>query len=271
MAVLNAMNNGNAPSNAQIGDTIRTAGGNFNVVAPNTPGAKYNPSSGFWSVKDTTPEYLSTAKSLTSNNSNAMSNAANLANSISAASSAKQYEYNSKEAQKTRDWQEYMSNTSHQREVKDLIAAGLNPVLSATLGGSSTPSGATASGSSYQGQKADVDTSLLPFYSNILGTILGNRTQKDIAKIQAETALQTAKISSAASMYSANVSASALRYGSDNSLAASKYGSDKSYDSSVYSSDNSAMGNFPLWRGINSYARAFRNWSNSKGNFKMNW
>lgn len=55
-----------------------------------------------------------------------------------------QNQANSAEAAKNRDFQREMSDTSHQRQVKDLRAAGLNPILSALGSGASTPGGAQA-------------------------------------------------------------------------------------------------------------------------------
>lgn len=64
-------------------------------------------------------------------------------------------QFNASEAQNTRDWQEKMSNTAYQRAMDDMKKAGLNPLLMASQGfSSSTPSGSTASGSSAQGFSA---------------------------------------------------------------------------------------------------------------------
>lgn len=57
--------------------------------------------------------------------------------------------FNAEEAQKTRDWQEAMSNSAYSRAVADLKSAGVNPyALLSGMSSSSTPTGATGSGTS---------------------------------------------------------------------------------------------------------------------------
>lgn len=58
---------------------------------------------------------------------------------------ARQNEFNASEAQKSRDWQEKMSNTAYQRAIADMKLAGINPVLAYQQGGADWSSGAVAS------------------------------------------------------------------------------------------------------------------------------
>lgn len=63
--------------------------------------------------------------------------------------------YNAREAEKNRQYQEYMSNTSYQRAVQDLKKAGLNPILAAGNMGASTPGGGQASSGQAVSHKAN--------------------------------------------------------------------------------------------------------------------
>lgn len=54
-------------------------------------------------------------------------------------------DFNRTEALAQRDWATELSNTSYQRARRDMLAAGLNPILAYQQGGASSPSGQAAS------------------------------------------------------------------------------------------------------------------------------
>lgn len=184
--------------------------------------------------------------------------------------------WSAKEADKNRAWQERLADSAHQREVKDLIEAGLNPILSANQG-AYTGSGATGQGFSSNGAMGQVDTSMNGAIGQLYSTMLNTASQAAITKMytdasryQADMAYSASKAQTEASIYNNNnsieankainalnrdsairqaeihagatlgaagMSAGAMRYSAEQAANAAMYGADQTYNYNKYRTD----------------------------------
>lgn len=223
--------------------SVITAGGSHKDSSNSGPGVvSSGSSSSISSAAKAISQLVSSSGSQFANNirevqQNALSNSA-LSQSYAAEQMDFQREsqqtamaFNAEEAQKNRDWQTKMSNTAHQREVADLVKAGLNPVLSAN-GGAYTGSGASASVGSSNGAMGSVDNSTSAL-SALFGNIINAASNENIAKMTQDNNRQIAEFNGMID-----------KYVSDNSLAgsralagASMYSADQNRIASAYAAD----------------------------------
>ena len=211
-------------SNQSSAKNSQGAGSETSTGSESTTGSLTAPQQ-IGSTQISTPTGISTFSNQNSvNTANALQMMSGLlSNLANAGSQASAKKYNSAEAAAERAFQKEMRGTAYQDTVKDMIAAGINPILAATNGATSSTSGASASiGSQRYNQQSAQAASVSAMYE--YGNNTAELADKFLQLAKEATSIKQIKAAKSWEQSASELATSSAKQAQQYSYAAGKLG-----------------------------------------------